>query len=106
MGIFRTMFNKVMFGWIDHDNGGNDEVVYVPAYDGGNEGPSTTRVVLILAGVAAVVFSIGYTLRPVSTIFREVYDGKCDHENEDTRDSTREEESADMDSHVDEEIMP
>ena len=46
----------------------------VPAcnHDESDKPPSTTRVVLIMCSVALLIFSVGYTLKPVSTIVREV----------------------------------
>ena len=37
------------------------------------DGPSTTRVVLILTASSVLVFSVGYMIRPVLDLVREVY---------------------------------
>lgn len=56
-----------------------------------DDSPSTTRVVLIMCSVALLIFSVGYTLRPVSTIVREISEpelniNKNHHSNTDIED--------------------
>jgi len=62
--LFKKLFSKDVEVSTQCDHGD-----IVSDYDG----PSTTRVVLILTASSVLVFSVGYMIRPVLDLVREVY---------------------------------